>query len=89
MSVFDKPIEGLSQMTPDDLRILKENLDGVVQITCIDGEIIRANIISVSEEEGDIVFDLISTNRPDKYEKLDQQPAYLLRFVHIASVQPG
>lgn len=74
-------------MTPRELGILKENVDRIVEIKCTDGEVMSAKLISVSEREEDIVFDLISTNRPDKYEKLDQQPAYLLRFVRIASVQ--
>ena len=74
-------------MTTEDLTILRDNVDKSVRLVCVDGEIINAKLISVSEEEQDIVFDMISTNREEKYEKLDRQPAYLLRFMHIAKVE--
>jgi len=75
-------------MTAADLDILKRHIDKTVTIRCIDGEVLAAKILVVSDEDEDIVFDLISTTREDKYEKLDKQPAYLLRFRHIAQVEP-
>ncbi len=78
-------------MTTSDLDLLKNRIDRVVRIDCIDGEVLFAKPLVVTEEDEDIIFDLISTNRPDKYEKLDIQPAYMLRFEHIAHVEalPG
>lgn len=75
-------------MTIEDLNVLKAHIDQTVRLDCIDGEVIKAKLILVSEEDQDIIFDLICTNRQDKYEKLDRQPAYLLRFQHIQHVEP-
>jgi hypothetical protein len=76
-------------MTADDLSVLKDHIDRVVTIDCMDGEVLTAKVLVVSEEDEDIIFDLVSTNRQDKYEKLDRQPAYLLRFQHITHVEPA
>jgi len=75
-------------MAPDDIATLKDHIDKPVRIFCVDGEILTARVILVSEEEEDVIFDLLTTNRQDKYEKLDRQPAYMLRFMHIAQVEP-
>jgi hypothetical protein len=71
-------------MTAEDLKILKSHIDQEIRIACVDGEVITVKLLVVSEEDEDIIFDLIKTNRP----KLDQQPAYLLRFKHIFHVAP-
>ena len=76
-------------MTKNDLDVLTSRIDRLVRIDCIDGEVLVAKILLVAEQEEEIIFDLVSTNRQDKYQKLDKQPAYLLRFKHIASVEVG
>jgi hypothetical protein len=76
-------------MTPDDVKLIKQNVDNVVRITCRDGEVILAKIDVVDESEGEVVYEMISTTNPSKYEKFDQQPAYLIHFREIAFVQPS
>jgi hypothetical protein len=74
-------------MDSDDLLRLQNHLDKTVRIFCVDGEVVTAKLLVVSEEDEDVIFDLLTTNRQDKYEKLDKQPAYLLRFQNIAHVE--
>ena len=45
------------------LELLKTRIDRVVQFHCKDGEVIVAAIHLVSEEEQDVIYDLISSNR--------------------------
>lgn len=74
-------------MDSKDLQTLKDNIDKVVKITCYDGEIIIAKVLFISEEEEDVIYDLVSTTRLSQYEKLDEQPAYQVRFHDIESVE--
>lgn len=74
-------------MNTSDLKLLKSRLDKAVRIFCLDGEVIVAKVLFVSENEGDLSYDLISTNRESQYEKLDRQPAYLIRFDDISAVE--
>ena len=46
----------------------------------------RRRILSVSADERDVVYDLISTSRESQYDKADPQPAYLMKFDDIESV---
>lgn len=74
-------------MDNSDLRLLKSHMDGVVRIFCRDGEVLLAKILFLSESERDLTYDLISTNHESQYEKLDSQPAYLIRFDDIERVE--
>jgi hypothetical protein len=74
-------------MNASDLELLKSRLDKPVKILCRDGEVLIAKVLFVSESEGDLSYHLISTNRESQYEKLDRQPAYLIPFEEIHSVE--
>jgi len=67
--------------------LLKANVDKLVKINSFDGEVIVAKVHFVSEEDEDVIYDLVSTSRESQYEKLDQQPAYRIRFQDIESVE--
>ncbi len=75
-------------MTKSDIELLKASVDKVIRVRCRDGEVFVGKAISVSEEEQDLVYDLISTSRESQYEKADQQPAYMIKFDDIDSVAP-
>jgi hypothetical protein len=75
-------------MTKSEIEMLKANVDKRIRVHCRDGEIFIGKAISVSEDEQDLIYDLISTTRESQYEKADQQPTYLIRFQDIASVEP-
>lgn len=75
-------------MTETDLKLLKASIDRVVKITCSDGEILLAKVHSVSDEDADVIYDLVSTTKESHYEKHDEQPAYLIRFGDIERVEP-
>jgi small nuclear ribonucleoprotein (snRNP)-like protein len=75
-------------VTANDLQMLKASIDKVVKITCTDGEILIAKVQAVSDEDKDVIYDLVSTTRESHYEKRDEQPAYLIGFRDIERVEP-
>jgi hypothetical protein len=74
-------------MDDRDLRILKENDNRIVRIRTYDGEIMIAKVRFVSQADEDLIYDLISTTKESQYEKRDEQPAYLIPFKDIESVE--
>jgi len=74
-------------MNTKDLEILKANIDKVIKIICRDGETLLAKVVLVSEDDEDVVYDLVSTTRESQYEKFDKQPAYRITFQEIESVE--
>lgn len=74
-------------MNDRDLETLKRNDNHLVKITTCDGEVMIARVRFVSESNQDLIYDLVSTTRESQYEKLDEQPAYLIRFDDIESVE--
>jgi len=75
-------------MTEADLAVLKDSVDKVVRITCTNGEIMLAKIHFVSDQDQDVIYDLVSTTKESQYEKHDVQPAYLISFRDIDRVEP-
>jgi len=74
-------------MTETDLLLLKSSIDRVVKITCYDGETLLAKVLSVSDEDEDVIYDIVSTTKESHYEKRDEQPAYLIGFRDIEKVE--
>lgn len=75
-------------MNAKDLETLKANIDKVVKIVTYSGESLLAKVVLVSEEDEDVVYDLVSTSRESQYEKFDEQTAYAMDFKEIESVEP-
>jgi len=71
----------------NDLQLLKASVDKLVKITCSDGEILIAKVHAVSDEDEDVIYDLISTTNESHYEKRDEQPAYVIGFRDIERVE--
>jgi len=63
------------------------NDEQIVTIRTSDGEVVLARGRFISESERDLIYDLISTSRESQYEKHDEQPAYLIKFDDIESVE--
>ena len=74
-------------MTPEQIQLLKQRIDAKVRVRCTDGEVLVIKIDLVDDLDGEIVYEMLSTNRQAKYEKFDVQPAYLIRFAEIESVE--
>jgi hypothetical protein len=75
-------------MTEADIKLLKSSVGSDVRIICYDGEVMTANVHWVSEQDGELSYDLISTTKESQYEKYDEQPVYLIRFKDIERVEP-
>ena len=56
-----------------------------VRFHCRDGEIILGKLQSVSEEEMDVIYDLISSNRQDRYRSFGNC-AFRLTFDEVEFV---
>ena len=65
-----------------DIEFLKMRIDGKVQFHCKNGEIVVGTVHFVLEEEGDVIYDLIWSNRMAQYEAFGNS-AYLLTFEEI------
>ena len=59
----------------DVLEKLKTCANSRVTLTFRDGEILTGDLNFVLEEENLIIFDVVRSNRPDKYERADERPA--------------
>ena len=75
-------------MTERDLQTLKSSVDKVVRIICCNGERMLAKVHAISEEDQDVIYDLVSTTNESQYEKHDEQPAYLIKFKDIEHIEP-
>jgi len=53
---------------------LRKGERGKVRLSFSDGEVLVAKLDLVLEDEDAVVFDLVASNRPDKYEKSDKPP---------------
>ena len=78
-------------MNDNELQLLKSSVDKVVKIHCSDGEVLIAKVIFVWDEYEDVSVDVVSTDRPEKYEKYGPDAAHTLNFKDILSVEasPG
>jgi hypothetical protein len=74
------------EMTTSHIELLKASVDKLIRVRCRDGETFVGRILLVSSDERDVVYDLISTSRESQYEKADRQPADLIKFDDIESV---
>jgi hypothetical protein len=70
-----------------DRETLNANVDKVVKIVTRNGESLLAKVVLVSEEDEDMMYELVSMNRESNYEKYDEQRAYRITFQEIQSVQ--
>jgi hypothetical protein len=71
---------------------LKRCLKSRVKLAFRDGEVLVADLDFVLEDEVAIVFDLIESNRPDKYERSDKRPhifANISDIVHCEKADGG
>jgi hypothetical protein len=57
------------RMTQEQLETLKNSEKQIDTITCLDGDVLQGTIPHVDEEYRDAVCELVSTNRPEKYNK--------------------
>jgi len=50
-------------VTESDLQILKASVDKVIRIICFNGETVLAKVHAVSEEDEDVIYDLVLTTK--------------------------
>jgi hypothetical protein len=79
-------------MTPKFLEELRAKEGKVVQLTSTEGEVLSARVLHISEEEEDILIDILSTNQPERYERMGKsykEGAWALPFAFIAGIESG
>jgi hypothetical protein len=80
-------VRSTDYMDAHDLEVLKTSRRRELQIRSFDGEVLIATVFLISDEERDVIVELVSSNRPEKYEAMGVHPALLLKFRDIESVQ--
>jgi hypothetical protein len=66
---------------------LRKGVRGKVRLSFSDGEVLVARLDLVLEDEDAVVFDMLASNRPDKYEKSDKLPHIFARIAEITSCE--
>ena len=74
-------------MTGAQIELLKNGVGKNFELLCTDGEVVQAHVISVSEEERDVIYDLISSNMTDRYQGRPVNAAYLTPLDQINSIR--
>jgi hypothetical protein len=74
-------------MTASEIELLKASCGKRLEIRCTDGEVMKVAVVFVSEAEGDVIYDLISTNRQERYSGRTGGEAYSTPFREIDSLQ--
>ena len=69
-------------MTPEDVERLRRHEGKIVRIDCTDGEILEAKIVHVDDEYQDVMYDLVSSTKPEKY-KAGKAAAYVIDWADI------
>lgn len=72
-------------MTDAEILVLKQSDGKEVEIRCKDGELMAVRVLLVSESERDVIYDLISSNRPERY---CSGAAYSVSFDDIEAFNP-
>jgi len=62
---------------------LKQLIDRTVRLAFADGEVLVGKLEFVIEEDDSIIFELVWSNRPDKYERSDLRPTVRGRISEI------
>ena len=68
---------------------LKMYVNSTVQLAFKDGEVLIADLDMVLEDENAIVFDLVRSNRPDKYERSDKRPHIFANISDLVRCEPA
>ena len=74
-------------MNLKDLELLKANVGCQVTLHCVTGEVIVAEILSVSDEDQDLIYDLVSSNQLETYCRTGEKAAYLIAFNEVSFVE--
>jgi hypothetical protein len=79
-------------MAQNLLEELRAKEGRVVQLTSTEGEVLSARVLHVSEEEEDVLIDILSTNQPERYERMGKsykEGAWTIPFAFIAKIESG
>jgi hypothetical protein len=75
-------------MTTAEGELLKTSCGKRVELRCADDEVMEVAVVFVSESERDVIYDLISTNRRERYSGRTGGEAYSTPFDEIDSISP-
>lgn len=68
-------------------RELREFQDKLVVLRSTEGEVMRIKVTFVSRSAGDLIYDLIETNQPERYAGATANAAYSIPFAYIAEIR--
>jgi hypothetical protein len=67
-------------MTNENIDRLRRSEQKFVTFNCSNGELLRAKILHVDDDHRDVIFDLVSTNKPETYK---HPGAYIIHWDDI------
>jgi len=76
-------------MLPNLLEELRAKEGSVVHLTSTEGEVLSARVLHVFEENQDMAIDVLSTNQPERYERLGKSHkdgAWVIPLASIATI---
>ncbi|HSE49186.1 MAG TPA: hypothetical protein VLA96_08280 [Terriglobales bacterium] len=74
----------ISKEQVEQLRTLCKR-DAIAVLTFSNGEVVRAKLIMIDDEYEDLLYDILETNRPDRYAKPLESSAYVSPWTEIES----
>jgi hypothetical protein len=72
--------------------ILRRYEGKTVRIVSTEGEIMTVKVLSVSDPYQDVIVDVLSTNQPERYTRLDRkynEGSWAVPLEYIQAVEPG
>lgn len=79
-------------MTESEIKCLKDNVDKLVEIETIDGELLVVKVVSVFDgperDEHEVLYEVVSTNMLETYKNIENASGYALDFSNILSAKP-
>lgn len=77
-------------MDSDEIvRTLKMYANSRVRLSFQDGEVLIADLDMILEDENAVVFDLVVSNRPQKYERSDKRPHIFASISDLMNCEPA
>jgi len=77
-------------MTEEEIQILKDNVDRLVKIRTKGGEELVAKVLfvahSVEDDEHDLLYEVISSNKMEWYVQHQEAGGYVLDFNDVVSL---
>lgn len=74
-------------MSRFDFEHLRQFQERTVLLRTTEGEVMRVKVIFVSRSEGDLIYDLIESNQPERYTDSAASSSYAIPWEYIEDIR--